>query len=127
MEMGADPKHNPTEEGFDYLAFKSAFEARNVDAWLSFFDEKAEWIEYRHNAPPASPNCMQGKSEIGSFLERVKNSNVHLELSDEVLGPTRAAFCVTCTLSGGRRIIENVIIHLRGGKIIRQVDVEAWD
>jgi hypothetical protein len=48
-------------------------------------------------------------------------------LSDEVIGPARAAFCVTCTLPNGNRIIENVIIHHRAGKIIRQVDVEAWD
>jgi hypothetical protein len=60
-------------------------------------------------------------------LARVKSSDVRLELSDEVLGTTRAAFCVTCTLPDGRRIIENVIVHLKEGKIIRQVDVEAWD
>jgi len=125
--MGAETKLGTTTSGFDYEAFKRAFESQDIDAWLTFFDKNAEWIEYRHNAPPASPNRMCGKTEIGAFLGRVKGSNVRLELSDEVLGPTRAAFCVTCTLASGRRIIENVIVHLKDGKILRQVDVEAWD
>jgi hypothetical protein len=34
---------------------------------------------------------------------------------------------VTCTLPNGNRIIEHVIIHHRAGRILRQVDVEAWD
>ena len=125
--MGADTRLEPAPNRFDYAAFKSAFETRDIETWLSFFDENAERIEYRHNAPPASPNRMRGKSEIGALLARVKSSDVRLELSDEVLGTTRAAFCVTCTLPDGRRIIENVIVHLKEGKIIRQVDVEAWD
>jgi ketosteroid isomerase-like protein len=125
--MGADKTLEPAASGFAYAAFKSAFETQNIETWLSFFDEDAEWIEYRHNAPPASPNRMRGKTEICAFLARVKSSDVRLELSDEVLGTTRAAFCVTCTLPDGRRIIENVIVHLKEGKIIRQVDVEAWD
>jgi hypothetical protein len=112
---------------FDFSAFKQAFEGKDVEAWLSFFDETAEWIEYRHANPPRSPNRMRGKSAIGDFLRRVRGADVQLALSDEVIGPARAAFCVTCTLPNGNRIIENVIVHHRAGKIVRQVDVEAWD
>jgi hypothetical protein len=50
-----------------------------------------------------------------------------LALADEVVGPDRVAFSVTCTLPDGRRIYEHTILHLRGGLIARQVDVEAWD
>jgi hypothetical protein len=125
--MKADPECGRTTRGFDYAAFKKASESQDVETWLLFFDEKAEWVEYRRNAPPASPNRMCGKSEIGACLGRVKSSNVRFELSDGVLGRTRAAFCVTCTLSSGRKVIEQVIVHLKDGKIVRQVDVEAWD
>jgi hypothetical protein len=115
-------------DAFDYSAFKRAFETQDVDAWLAFYDDHAEWIEYRHNAPPKSPNVMRGKVEISAFLKRVKASNLILELSDEVLGPTRAAFRVNCTLPGNdRRIIENVIVQFKDGRIVQQVDVEAWD
>ena len=124
--MGGGTKGGPASGGFDYAAFKRAFEAQDIDAWLSFFDENAEWVKYRHDAPAASPNRMRGKTEICAFLGRIKSGNMRLELSDEVLGRTRAAFCVTCTLPSERKIIEHVIIHLKDGKIVRQVDVEAW-
>jgi hypothetical protein len=71
--MGADTRPEPAAGRFDYAAFKSAFETRNIETWLSLFDENAEWIEYRHDAPSASPNRMRGKSEIGAFLARVKS------------------------------------------------------
>jgi SnoaL-like domain len=116
------------EESFDFAAFRSAFASQDADAWISFYAPDAEWIEYRHTHPPRAPHRMVGHSEIKDFLSRIKRSKVALSVSDEVIGPTRAAFCVTCTLPDGvRRIIEHVIIHYSGGKIIRQVDVEAWD
>jgi len=115
-------------EYFDFNAFKQAFESQDVDAWASFFAEDAQWIEYRHTHPPRSPNRMAGREQISAFLSRVKSSNVSLVITDEIIGPDRAAFCVTCTLEDGiRRIIEHVIIHYTNGSITRQVDVEAWD
>jgi hypothetical protein len=112
---------------FDFAAFKLAFESKDVDAWLKFYADDAEWLEYRHNAPPRAPNRMIGKSQIGVFLQRVKKINIQLSISDEVLGEQRAAFCVRCKLQDGKEIIENVIIHIKGEKITRQTDVEAWD
>ncbi len=34
---------------------------------------------------------------------------------------------VTVTMPDGRRIIENVIIEIAGGRVVRQIDVEAPD
>ena len=112
---------------FDFDGFRRAFEDQNVAAWLEFYADGIEWLEYRHNAPPRSPNRMAGKEQVGAFLHRVKASNVRLAISDEIIGPTRAAFCLTVDLASGKQIIEHIIIHYNGGKIVRQVDVEAWD
>lgn len=117
-----------SDQHFDFDAFKQAFISQDVDRWVAFYAPDAEWIEYRHTNPPHAPNRMVGQSDIKAFLTRVKASNISFAITDEILGPTRAAFCVTCTLSdGARRIIEHVIIHYSNGKITRQVDVEAWD
>lgn len=112
---------------FDFKAFKAAHERQDVEIWLSFYENKAQWISYRHANPPRDPHVLTGRKEIGAFLKRVKASNVHLSVRDEVLTPQRSAFCVMCTLPNGYRIIEHVIIHHPDGKIVRQVDVEAWD
>ena len=113
--------------GFDFTSFERAVEEQDVRAWLDFFADDAEWIEYKHTHPPRSPRRMAGRQEIGEFLAQIKAGNVDFEISDEVVGPTRAAFCLWCTLADGRRIIEHVIIHHLDGMITRQVDVEAWD
>jgi hypothetical protein len=112
---------------FDMTAFQAAFESKDAGTWLAFYAPDAEWVEYRHNAPPSNPNRMQGHGEIGAFLTRVCGSPIGLSLSDVVTGPDRAAFRVTCTFPNGKQIIENVIISHSGGKITRQTDVEAWD
>lgn len=117
-----------SDQSFDFDGYKRAFLSQDVDEWITFYARDAEWIEYRHTNPPRAPNRMVGQSDIRAFLDRVKASNIAITITDEILGPTRAAFCVTCTLSDGvRRIIEHVIIHYSNGRITRQVDVEAWD
>ena len=116
-----------TGSSFDFPAFKKAFTSQDIESLISFYAADAEWIEYRHTHPPRAPNRMVGQRDIKAFLEYVKSCNVTLSISGEVIGPARASFCVTCTLSDGlRRIIEHVFIHYTGNKITRQVDVEAW-
>lgn len=112
---------------FDFAAFKRAFVTQDVASWAGFFENNAEWIEYKHSHPPHSPRRMVGKAQIEAFLSQVKASNIALMIEDEIVGPTRAAFRVWCTLPNGKRIIEHVILHFADGKISRQVDVEAWD
>ena len=47
-------------------------------------------------------------------------------MTDEIIGDTRAAFCLTVVMESGKRIIEHIIVHFARGKIAKQVDVEAW-
>ena len=112
---------------FDLAAYKRAFEAKDVEAWIAFYAEDAEWIEYTPEAPPHAPVVMRGKAAIHEFLRGVAADPVRLSISDEVTAGDRAAFMVTCDLGDGRRAIENTVITLRDGLIVRQVEVEAWD
>jgi hypothetical protein len=115
-----------TGPSFDFSAFKAAYEGQDIEAWLSFYSDKAEWVCYRDANPPRALHVLTGREQIGAFLSRVKANDVHLSISDEVLNPHRSAFCVMRTLPNGYRVIEHVIIHHPDGKIVRQVDVEAW-
>lgn len=112
---------------FDFAGFKRAMETQDVPAWVAFYTQDAEWLEYKNTYPPRSPRRMNGVGEIEAFLHRVATGNVVLTVEDEVIGSERAAFCLWCTLPDGRRIIEHIIIHHREGRITRQVDVESWD
>jgi hypothetical protein len=112
---------------FDFSAYSHAIECKDVPAWSAFFAEEAEWYEYRQQHPPRSPNVMRGLHEIRAFLEGVAASPVELRVSHEVVGPARAAYRLTVGFDDGRRILEHVLIELSGGRIVTQVDVEAWD
>lgn len=112
---------------FDFAAFKRAFERRDLDSWVSFYADDAEWIEYRHFSPPRSPNRMVSKQQIAEFLSRICSADFGTTIVDEVIGGDRFAFSIDCTLPDGKHIFENIMIHTENGKVVRQVDVEAWD
>jgi hypothetical protein len=50
-----------------------------------------------------------------------------ITVADEVVTADRVAFSVDCVFPDGKRIFEHVIAHIEDSKIVRQVDVEAWD
>ena len=113
--------------GFDFAAYRAAFEARDVAPWLAFYADGAEWLEYRHADPPRAPSVMRGKAEIGAFLERVAALALTIELSREVVGEDRIAFACLVTFADGKQILEHAICDVRDGLIVRHVEVEAWD
>ena len=112
---------------FDFAAYRAAFEAKDVPAWLAFYADDADWLECRYSDPPRAPNVMRGKDEIGVFLARVAALELTISLSREVLAEDRIAFACLVTLGDGRQILEHVIADLRDGLIVRHVDAEAWD
>lgn len=112
---------------FDFAAYSAAIERKDVATWSTFFDDAARWLEYRERNPPRAPNVMHGIAQIRSFLEGVAASPVQLRVSHEIVGAERAAYRLTVTFGDGREIIEHIIVELVGGRIVCEVDVEAWD
>ena len=108
-------------------SFKEAFEGKDLDRWLPFYAEEAEWIEYRHISPPRAPNRMIGKHQIAYFLRGVCSADFDITIADEVITPNRVAFSVDCAFPDGKHVFEHIIARIEDGKIVRQVDVEAWD
>jgi ketosteroid isomerase-like protein len=39
-------------------AYKAAFEARDVERWIAFYADDAQWLEYRPGNPPRAPNII---------------------------------------------------------------------
>jgi ketosteroid isomerase-like protein len=112
---------------FDFATFKEAFERKDLDRWLPFYADDAEWIEYRQISPPCAPNRMIGKQQIADFLARVCKADFDITIADEVITKERVAFSVDCAFPDGKHIFEHVITQIEDGRISRQVDVEAWD
>jgi hypothetical protein len=77
--------------GFDFAAFKDAFERKDAERWAGFYAEDAEWIEYKPSAPSSDPVRMVGRERIAQLLCSLEGSGIESVLSDEVLGGERAA------------------------------------
>lgn len=112
---------------FDFEAFKQAFVAQDIDEWIEFYADDAEWIEYNHHQPLNTPQRVSGRDEIYQHLRMIEDSRLTLAIEDELIGSQHAAFRVWVVLSSGKRIIEHTMIYYSDGKIQKMVDVEAWD
>lgn len=117
----------PGGDGLDLAGLREAITAKDADAWISFYAKDAVWTEYRHADPPRAPHVMRGLEEIGAFVHGVCAAPISISLSRELSGEHLSAFMLTVDVGDGRRIIENVSVEHVDGKIVTQVDVEAWD
>jgi hypothetical protein len=113
--------------GFDLVGLRKAITTKDADAWISFYDTDAVWTEYRNADPPRAPHVMRGLEEISAFVRGVCSAPISISMSRELTGAYLAAFMLTVDVGDGRRIIENVNVEHMAGKIVTQVDVEAWD
>jgi len=48
-------------------------------------------------------------------------------LENPVVGGERAACTLSCNFPDGRRLLSNSIYDLKGGKIVRQLDIQVTD
>ena len=117
---------DPPRTGFDFPAFRTAYETKDVAAWLSFYAEDAESVEDRHVVPRAPHRMARSRSDRHR-PGRGRHGWRRPGRADEVIGAERVAFAVTAILPSGRRVYQHVILHLRSARVARQVDVEAWD
>lgn len=120
-------KLSQSAASFDFAGFRRAFVDQDIETWLGYYAEDAEWIEYNHDNPSHSPQVTSGKAAILAHLQMIKDSKLNLAIEDEIIGPDKAAFRVWVVLSSGKRIVEHTIIHYSDGLISKMIDVEAWD
>ena len=112
---------------FDFDGFREAIEGLDAERWLTFFHPDATWTEYRNQDPPRAPHVMSGIDAIAEQVRAVCAAPLRIRISREVLGQQRFAYQLVVHLAGDRQILENVIIDHRDGRIVEQVDAEAWD
>ena len=74
-----------------------------------------------------TPRVHGGREDIARWLDFVRRTDAELAISNEGVGEERAAFTLTATRPSGGLIVENTILELRDGRIVRQHEVVAWD
>ncbi len=77
--------------------------------------------------PPSSPHVLRGREAIAEYLKDVCDRDIKSRIEDEVVGEERIAFNEACEYPDGTRVLSATTLEVQGGKVARQVSVEAWD
>ena len=109
----------------DFEALRRAIEERDAEMLIGFYADDAELRTVNKNT--SSPHVLSGKEEISRYLRDVFSREMTHSVENEVVGDNRIAFFEACEYPDGTHVLGAETLELRDGKIVRQVNVEAWD
>jgi hypothetical protein len=113
--------------GLDFEALRRAIEESDAETLIGFYADDAEVRTVNKNATPSSPQVLRGKEDISGYLRDVRSREMTHRVENEVVGEGRVSFFEACEYPDGTRVLGAETLELRDGKIVRQVNVEAWD
>ena len=116
-----------TDEGLDFEALRHAIEHCDLDVMLGFYAEDAQLSIVNANAPQGSPFELRGKAEIAKHLRATFGPETSHRVEREDISKGRVTFREVCEYPDGSRVRVETTLELRGGKIVRQVDVVSKD
>jgi nuclear transport factor 2 (NTF2) superfamily protein len=111
----------------DFDALRHAAEQNDAAALADHYADDAVVRLVNRETPPSSPHVLRGKAEIAEFLEDACSRDIESRIQDEVITNNRIAFNEECEYPDGLKVLTATTLEIRGGKITRQVSVEAWD
>lgn len=113
--------------GFDFEAMRRAVEGLDADLLLSLYADDASLRVVNKSATPSAPREIHGKEEIAGYLRDVCGRAMTHRIEREILGEDRVAFNEECEYPDGTKVLAATTLEVRDGKIVGQVNVEAWD
>ena len=113
--------------GLDFETLRRAIEERDAETLIGFYADDAEVRTVNKNTTPSSPQVLRGKEDISEYLRDVCSREMTHHVENEVVGEGRVSFFEACEYPDGTRVLGAETLELRDGKIVRQVNVEAWD
>jgi nuclear transport factor 2 (NTF2) superfamily protein len=113
--------------GLDFETLRQAIEERDAETLVGFYAEDAEVRTINRNSTPSSPQVLRGKEQIAEYLRDVCGREMTHRVESEVVGEDRIAFNEACEYPDGTRVLGAETLDLRDGKIVWQMNVEAWD
>jgi len=106
---------------------RRATEQRNAELLVSLYADDAELRVVDRNRTPSSPLVLRGKQAIADFLKDICERDMTHRIEQQVVGDNHLAFLEACKYPDGCHVLCASVVDLRGGKIVRQVCVQAWD
>ena len=121
------PKSAAKSKPVTVAGLKRAIEGRKASALAGLYADDAVLQVIDRDNPPSKPRQLHGKSDIASYFEDVCGRDMTHKVEAGVAVGNRLAFTQSCAYPDGTKVFCSAMIDLKGGKIARQVVVQAWD
>ena len=116
-----------TGTAFDLDTLERGFHEWDVEALLSLYDDAVEQIQIDRDNPPGAPRVRRGKDVYRGMFEHCAAAGVKATVEHAVVAGDRGAATVTCEFPGGRKVVANTMLEIRGGRIVREHTVASGD
>jgi ketosteroid isomerase-like protein len=114
-------------EALTISALQQAIEGRDAKALAGFYADDATMQIIDQENPPSRPREIRGHAAIASYFDDVCGRAMTHRVERGVAEADRIAFTQACTYPDGKRVFCAASLDLAGGKIKRQVSIQAWD
>ncbi|GAA3839475.1 nuclear transport factor 2 family protein [Streptomyces phyllanthi] len=112
---------------FDTEILRRSIEERDAATLLSMYADDAELRVVDRNTQPSHPKVMHGRNEIGEMLDDVFGREMTHKLERCVVDGDDVAYTEACEYPDGVKVLATSMLSLRGGKIVDQTTLQAWD
>jgi hypothetical protein len=123
----AATKSRTKSKSVTVVGLKRAIEGRKASALASLYADDAIVQVIDRDNPPSKPRSLKGRSAIAAYFEDVCGRDMTHKVEAGVAVGNRLAFTQSCAYPDGTKVYCSAMIDLKGGKIARQVVVQAWD
>jgi len=106
---------------------KRAIEGRDGRALAGFYADQAVVRIVDRNNPPSRPREVRGRAAIGAFWDDICSRAMTHKVETSVAQDDRLAFSQACAYPDGMKVLCLALCELKGGKIVQQTVVQAWD
>jgi hypothetical protein len=120
-------KSGPRSKSVTVVGLKRAIEGRKASALAGLYADDAIVQVIDRDNPPSNPRSLKGRAAIAAYFEDVCGRDMTHKVDAGVAMGNRLAFTQSCAYPDGTKVYCSAMIDLKGGKIARQVVVQAWD
>jgi len=120
-------KSKPKSKPVSVAGLKRAIEGRKAPALAGFYADDAVVLVIDRDNPPSKPRNLEGKSAISAYFNDVCGREMTHKVESGLAAGNRLAFTQSCSYPDGTKVFCSAMVEFKGGKIVRQTVVQAWD
>lgn len=106
---------------------RQAIESRDGLTLAGFYADDATLRIIDQENPPSRPHEIKGREAIAAYYGDVCGRTMTHRVDTGICEGDRLAFTQICTYPDGNRVFCSSNLEIVGGKIVRQVSIQAWD